>query len=156
MKYKCDHQTVYRSVIILYILFLLWNCLGVSLKTFECLFIKFKKYISNHLVLPPCLFRIMMQTESNTTPPTDQGIQVDDQEVIFTTVLPSPTETQIHSVLKLISLQPSTATCLAPNSFLRSFESSFSFSLKSFQDTVIRSPDLCLPSRASHTSHREP
>ena len=87
--------------------------------------------IKDHLVLTPRLLRIIMQSERSNTPPTDQKVKLQVRFHYFY-FLPNPTETQIHSVFKLMSLQPSTATCLAPNSFLSSFEWSFSCSLKHF------------------------
>lgn len=88
--------------------------------------------IKDHLVLTPRLLRIIMQSESSNTPPTDQELKLLVRIYHFY-FLPNPTETQIHSVFKLMSLQPSTATCLAPNSFLSSLELSFSCCLKHFQ-----------------------
>lgn len=93
--------------------------------------IKFLERKKNHLVLMPRLLRIIIQSESSNTPPTDQkGEIARKRNVNYFFVIPNPAETQIHSVFKLMSLQPSTATCLAPNSFLSSFASSFNCSLK--------------------------
>ena len=111
-----------------------WELTGLPQRSFENikhLTRDLQAQIKDHLVLTPRLLRIIMQSERSNTPPTDQEVKL-QVRIYYFYFLPNPTETQIHSVFKLMSLQPSTATCLAPNSFLSSFEWSFSCSLKHF------------------------